>query len=130
MQTNKDLPSTWIRYRDGLCSGCIGACCTMPVEVRAEDLIRLGLTDIDEVNGSKKKLAKRLIKEKWVASYREGTDLFMLAQRPNDDCIFLDLKTRLCTVYEKRPEVYRRFPEIGPRPGYCPAKKVNITKVK
>jgi uncharacterized protein len=100
----------------------------MPVEVKAEDLIRLGVTDIDEVEGSKKKLAKRLIKERIVSSYREGTDLFMLAQRPNDDCHFLHPQTRLCTVYEKRPGVCRKFPEIGPRPGFCPSQKIHIRK--
>lgn len=100
----------------------------MPVEVRATDLVRLGLASIDEVEGSKKKLAKRLIKEKVVSSYREGTDLFMLAQKPNDDCYFLDSKTRLCSVYEKRPEVCRLFPEIGPRPGFCPAKRKPVSK--
>ncbi len=129
MRTDKDRPSTWVRYRDGLCTGCYGGCCTMPVEVKAEDLIRLGVTDIDEVEGSKKKLAKRLIKEKIVASYREGTDLFMLAQRANDDCHYLHPKTRLCTVYDKRPGVCRQFPEIGPRPGFCPNSKVSAKTV-
>jgi uncharacterized protein len=93
----------------------------MPVEVQTSDLIRLGVASVDEV--SNKKIAKRLMKEKIVSSYRSGTDLFMLAAKPNGDCYFLDSKTRLCTVYEKRPDVCRKFPEIGPRPGYCPAKK-------
>ena len=96
----------------------------MPVEVRAADLVRLGIASIDEVEASKKKLAKRLIKEKVCLSYREGTDLFMLAQKPNGDCVFLDPLTRSCTVYERRPEVCRDFPAIGPRPGYCPHLKL------
>jgi hypothetical protein len=95
----------------------------MPVEVHLTDLIRLGVTDEDEASGSIKKLAKRLIKEKIVISYRAGTNLFMLSAKPNGDCVFLDSQTRLCTVYENRPEVCRKFPEIGPRPGYCPAIK-------
>lgn len=123
MKTDKDRPSTWLKYRDGLCNGCYGSCCTMPVEVDALDLIRLGVASEDEIALSKKKLAKRLIKEKILSSYREGTDLFMLAARPNGDCYYLDTKTRLCTVYEKRPGVCRKFPEIGPRPGYCPVQK-------
>lgn len=93
----------------------------MPVEVRLADLIRLGLTSLDEVeNSSEKKVARRLIKEGLVKDYRSSTGLFMLSQRSNDDCIFLDERSRLCTVYEKRPEVCRRFPQIGPRPGFCP----------
>ncbi len=127
MKTDKDRPSTWIRYRDGLCETCHASCCTMPVEVNAQDLIRIGITDEDEVNQSKKKLAKRLIKEKVVLSYREGTDLFMLSAKPNGDCYFLDSKTRLCTVYEKRPDVCRKFPEVGPRPGWCPEARKKTT---
>lgn len=122
MKTDKDKPWTWIRYKNGMCDGCYGSCCTMPVEVQASDLIRLDLADEDEIEISKKKVAKRLIKEKVVQSYREGTDLFMLSSRPNGDCHFLHPQTRLCTVYEKRPDVCRKFPEIGPRPGFCPRK--------
>jgi Fe-S-cluster containining protein len=96
----------------------------MPVEVEASDLVRLGVATEDEISISKKKLSKRLIKEKIVSSYRSGTDLFMMEAKPNGDCRFLDSKTRLCTVYEKRPDVCRKFPEIGPRPGFCPASKV------
>jgi Fe-S-cluster containining protein len=95
----------------------------MPVEVRLSDLIRLGLVGEDEAAGSMRKLAKRLIKEGSVSSYRQGTDLFMLTQKANRDCLFLDEKTRLCKVYEKRPDVCRQFPAIGPRPGYCPGSR-------
>lgn len=93
----------------------------MPVEVTASDLVRLGIANQDEVDTSCRKLAKRLTKEKLIISYREGTDLFMLSSRPNGDCLFLHEKTRLCTRYELRPDVCRKFPEIGPRPGFCPA---------
>jgi Fe-S-cluster containining protein len=124
IKTDKDRPSTWVKYRNGLCEGCYGSCCTMPVEVRASDLLRLGIATVDEVEGSKKKLGRRLIKERLVMSYREGTDLYMLAHKPNGDCAFLDSKTRLCTVYEKRPDVCREFPSIGPRPGFCPSRRV------
>ncbi len=124
MKPNIDRPSTWKFFRQGMCTGCFGGCCTMPVEVKLVDLIRLGLTDTDEANTSIKKLAKRLIKEGVISTYRQGTDLFMLTQKANRDCYYLDLKTRLCSVYDKRPDVCRRFPEIGPRPGYCPGFKL------
>lgn len=59
-----------------------------------------------------------------ISSYREGTDLFMLTQKANGDCYFLDLKTRFCTVYDKRPSTCRNFPAIqGTRQGFCPAEK-------
>ena len=123
MKTDKDRPSTWLKYRDGFCNGCYGSCCTMPVEVDAFDLIRLGVASQDELSGSKRKLSKRLIKDGVLTSYRDGTDLFMLGSRPNGDCYYLHPITRLCTVYEKRPGVCRKFPEIGPRPGFCPVRK-------
>lgn len=123
MKTDKDKPWTWVKYREGLCNGCYGSCCTMPVEIKASDLVRLELATEDEITGSLKKVARRLIKEGVISSYREGTGNFMLTQRSNDDCYYLHPQTRLCTVYEKRPEVCRQFPEIGPKPGFCPARK-------
>lgn len=118
-----DRPSTWKPYKSGMCNGCFGGCCTMPVEIKLSDLIRLGLASEDEAQGSIKKLAKRLIKEKVVVSYRSGTEFFMLSQKANRDCIFMDSQTRLCTVYERRPDTCRQFPSIGPRPGFCPGTK-------
>ncbi len=93
----------------------------LPVEVKIEDLIRLELVTADEAIGSHKKIAKRLQREGIVKSYRTSSGLFMLEQNEGRDCYFLDKKTRLCSVYEKRPGVCREFPKtIGPRPGFCP----------
>jgi Fe-S-cluster containining protein len=92
----------------------------MPVEVKLADLIRLGLCTDDEAQGSVKKMAKRLQKEGYITSDRHGTEFFMLTQKANRDCYFLDSKSRLCTVYEKRPETCRNFPSVGPRSGFCP----------
>lgn len=95
----------------------------MPVEVKLSDLVRLGLVAESETGGSIKKIANRLKKEGFVSSYRHGTDLFMLTQKANRDCIFMNSETRLCTRYEKRPDVCRDFPSIGPKPGWCPAQR-------
>lgn len=92
----------------------------MPVEVQLSDLVRLGVVSPDEATGSIKKIAARLKRERIIVSYRKGTDLFMLGQKANRDCVFLDSVTRLCTRYELRPDVCRQFPSIGPRPGFCP----------
>lgn len=119
---DKDRPSSWKKYQAGMCTSCSAACCTMPVEVKLSDLIRLEVVSEDEAGSSLKKTAKRLMKEGIIVSYRQGTDLFMLAQKANDDCLFLNEK-RLCTVYDKRPEVCRQFPSIGPRPGHCPVSR-------
>ena len=113
-------PSTWVQYRAGLCDGCWGGCCTLPVEVSVNDLMRLGLVTEDEAAESLKKVARRLLKEGIIQAFQARTQLFVLQQRYGRDCLYLDEKTRLCTVYERRPEVCRKFPKIGPRPGYCP----------
>jgi uncharacterized protein len=110
---------TWIKYKRGLCEGCWSGCCTLPVEVSAVDLMRLGMITEDEACASLKKVARRLMKEGMIQSFHSKSQLFVLEQRQGRDCIFLDEKRR-CTVYEKRPEVCRAFPRIGPKPGYCP----------
>ena len=120
MRTDKDRPSTWVPYKNGLCQRCRGECCTMPVEVKAADIARLGWVDEEQVRLAPKRVAKELIKQKKVISYRENSGFFMLAARPNGECALLDPKTRLCTVYEKRPDTCREFPLKGPRPDFCP----------
>jgi uncharacterized protein len=124
MKTDKDRPSTWIKYDVQNCQKCTGACCTMPVEVKASDLVRLQIITQDEIDQSIKKAAKKLKKEGYITSYREGSEFFMLTQKANQDCYFLDTKTRLCTVYEKRPDTCRDFPEVvGPKVKFCPYQK-------
>lgn len=123
-QTDTQKPSTWKPYKKGLCEGCWSGCCTLPLEVSAYDLIRLEVITEDEAAVSLKKVSKKLMKAGIVQSFRATSGLFVIEQRHGRDCIFLDEKTRRCTVYEKRPEVCREFPKIGPRPGYCPASKI------
>lgn len=110
-----------------MCEGCWSGCCTLPLEVSAFDLIRLELVTEDEAAVSLKKVAKKLMKEGFVKSFKANTGLFIMEQKYGRDCIFLSAD-RLCTVYEKRPEVCRQFPKIGPRPGYCPAFKKDTEK--
>ncbi|MBC7396007.1 MAG: YkgJ family cysteine cluster protein [Bdellovibrionales bacterium] len=117
-------PSLWKPFKKGMCEGCWAGCCTLPLEVSAFDLMRLELITIDEAASSLKKVAKRLMKEGKVRSYHGSTGVFIIEQRGGRDCIFLGEKDRRCTVYEKRPEVCRQFPKIGPRPGFCPAGKL------
>lgn len=121
---DRDRPSTWKKYTDGMCETCVASCCMLPVEVKSSDLIRLKLTTQDELDNSIKKTAKRLKKEGLISSYREGTEFFMLTQKANSDCYFLDFKTRRCTVYLNRPDTCRGFPQqLGPRVSFCPVVK-------
>jgi Fe-S-cluster containining protein len=93
----------------------------MPVEVKLPDLVRLGLVGEDEAAFNIRNMVRRLVKEGWIKSYREKTGVFLLAQKNGDDCVYLDSKTRRCTVYEKRPDTCREFPQKkGSRLGWCP----------
>ncbi|WP_313410444.1 YkgJ family cysteine cluster protein [Stutzerimonas kunmingensis] len=110
---------TWVRYSAGLCRDCHATCCTLPVEVRIDDLIRLELVDAFERDEPAKNIAKRLSKAGIVEHFNHKHEIFTLARLANGDCLYLDRKTRLCTVYAKRPDTCRNHPRIGPRPGYC-----------
>ena len=119
---NQDRPSTWIPYRESYCLSCRAVCCRLPLEVRAKDLVRLGLARPEEEE-TPKKLGKRLVKEGIVRTFRAATGLFLIEQKSNGDCRFLG-EDRRCTVYEKRPDTCRDFPvKVGPRVGYCPYRK-------
>jgi Fe-S-cluster containining protein len=118
MNVNKDQPGTWIKYKSVLCNSCVATCCTMPVEVTLDDLIRLQLATVDETN--LKKIANRLIKEGIISQYREKTKLFTFIHKANGDCYFLDYD-RKCTVYENRPGVCRKFPtQMSRKLDHCP----------
>ncbi len=116
-----DRLDTWTRYRNGLCDSCAANCCTMPVEVKLPDLVRLQLVDLFEAEHEEpKQIAKRLSKAGLIAHFNFKHSIFTLARRASGDCQFLDAKTRRCTVYEQRPSTCRSHPQVSPRPGYCP----------
>ena len=115
-----DRLDTWTRWRSGLCDSCAANCCTMPLEVRLPDLVRLGLVDAFEAEHEEpKRIAKRLQKAGLIDHFNHKHSLFTMARRASGDCCFLDALTRRCTVYERRPETCRLHPQKGPRPGYC-----------
>jgi hypothetical protein len=116
-----DRLETWSKYRAGLCDRCVANCCTMPVEVRLSDLVRLGCVDPFEAeHEAPKQIAKRLLKQGVIDHFSHKHELFTLARRADGDCALLDAKTRRCTVYPQRPETCRKHPQVSPRPGYCP----------
>lgn len=110
---------TWARYYNGLCGDCHATCCTLPAEIRLDDLIRLGVVDEFERGEPVKNIARRLMKEGIIEHFNQKTGRFTLTRLSNDDCLYLDRKSRLCTVYAIRPDTCRNHPQIGPRPGYC-----------
>jgi Fe-S-cluster containining protein len=111
---------TWSRYRKSLCAECQGWCCRLPVEVRVDDLVRMAVIDAFEAEEPPKVLARRLQKNGVIDHFNFKNSLFTLARRANDDCIYLDVQSRRCTIYEQRPQTCRNHPTIGPRAGYCP----------
>lgn len=114
-----DRLETWLKYRKGLCNSCRASCCQLPVEVNLDDLIRLTIVDEFERQEPLKSIAKQLKKQGIVEHFNQKKSLFTLTRMANNDCYFLDTKTRRCSVYEQRPNACRNHPQIGPRPNYC-----------
>ncbi|SCX75502.1 YkgJ family cysteine cluster protein [Desulfoluna spongiiphila] len=115
-----ERPATWKKYNATLCTDCMALCCYLIVEVTTDDLIRLGITDEEEVAFDMKGLVKRLKKEGLITRCNLSKGKFTLATRKKGGCCFLDAHNR-CSVYEDRPEVCRMHPtRLSPRLGYCP----------
>ena len=86
--------------------GDASAWCLRAVEVEA----------IGDLSGGQRALLAQGVIQAGLAS--PGS--FILRQTDAGVCRYLGADRR-CTVYERRPEVCRSFPSIGPRPGFCPA---------
>lgn len=118
-QTRIEEPATWIKYTAKLCNECNAGCCSLPVEVQAKDLIRMGMMEDFELQENPKTIARRLKKDGVIEHYYPKKGLFTLTRLANGDCLFLDSSTRRCSIYEKRPDTCRNHPGIGPRSGFC-----------
>ena len=114
-----DNTATWAKYSPKLCHHCVASCCSLPVEVKAGDLVRMELVDEFSLQEDPKYLARRLMKQRLVDHFHARTATFTLARRANGDCIYLDSHSRRCTIYSSRPDTCRNHPGIGPRSGYC-----------
>ncbi len=122
---NADLENTatWTKYSSKLCRYCTASCCSLPVEVKVEDLVRMKLIEEFFLEENPKYLARRLHKEGHIEHFHARTATFTLARRANGDCIYLGSSTRRCTIYADRPDTCRNHPGIGPRSGYCAFRK-------
>lgn len=114
-----DRLETWVKYKSSLCGDCRATCCTMPVEARMSDLVRMGLVDAFEAEEDPRPIARRLVKAGVVERYNFKSGLFTLVRLANGDCRYLDGVTRRCTIYAQRPDTCRNHPQVGPRPGFC-----------
>lgn len=119
-QVDVNETSTWTKYKQRLCSDCRANCCTMPVEVKVVDLIRMGVITAFEAEEPIKQLAKKLKKDGVVEHFNFKNQIFTLVRFANNDCCYLEPTSRRCGIYEKRPDTCRNHPLVGPRPGFCP----------
>jgi hypothetical protein len=58
-----DETSTWAKHKQRLCVPCRANCCTMPVEVMFDDMVRMDLLSVFDADVPMKKLANQLKKE-------------------------------------------------------------------
>ena len=78
-----DRLDTWAKYSAPMCGSCISSCCTLPVEVKVKDLIRIGLVDEFELGDPPKNIAKRLQKEGIVERFNSKSEIFTLQRMSN-----------------------------------------------
>jgi Fe-S-cluster containining protein len=121
-----DNTATWAKYNKRLCDHCSACCCSLPVEVKPADLVRMQLIDEFELEEDPKYIAKRLMKQRVVEHFHAKSRTFTLARMASGDCVFLDSRTRRCIIYATRPETCRNHPQVGPRPGYCPFNRKTV----
>jgi hypothetical protein len=119
IQANIDNIATWAKHSKRLCDHCGATCCSLPVEVKSSDLIRMELMDEFELQDDLKQIARRLMKQRLVEHFHSKTGTFTLARMASGDCMFLDSRSRRCTIYQRRPDTCRNHPQVGPRSGYC-----------
>lgn len=112
--------TTWSKYNSKLCVNCNATCCTLPVEVRVSDLIRMQVISEFDQQEPAKKVAKRLKNLGVISHFNFKNEIYTLARKANDDCIYLDSTSRRCTIYAQRPDTCRNHPIVGPRSGFCP----------
>ena len=126
LEVDKNDPKTWSKYTKTSCKGCAAMCCSMPIEIRWEDLERLGFVDADDLLMPLKKTIARLKKQKVITAHREETGLFAFKQTSEGRCRYVK-DGNLCGVYENRPLVCRAFPlRMGWRHGYCPQTPLKV----
>ena len=122
-EVDKENPSSWKKFTKNSCASCIATCCTMPLEVRWEDLVALDFIAETDLAQPIRTLVSRLKKENVITAYRKESGLFAMKQTSEGKCRFL--VGNKCGVYKKRPLVCRAFPrEMGWRHGFCPQKPI------
>ncbi len=117
---NVDDTATWQRYKKGLCDDCVGSCCTLAVDVKISDLVRMKVVnEFEAEHEAPKQIAKSLAKQGIIEHFNFKTSTFTLTRLSNNDCLYLEPVTRRCSIYDKRPTTCRQHPQIGPKANFC-----------
>lgn len=114
-----DKISTWTKFQPWLCETCRANCCRMAVEVSLRDLVRMEILTWAKARLPIEDIEKELRQDGVVDHFYIKERSFILARTADGNCRYLDLDSRECSIYKKRPDTCREHPEIGPRPGFC-----------
>lgn len=89
--------------------------------MQLSDLVRLELIDPVEADHEEiRHIAERPQKGRLIDHFNQTNALFTMERQAHGDRNFLDPTTRLCTVYDQRPETRRLHPQKkSPKPDYC-----------
>ena len=118
-QGDVDDISTWTKHEPWLCESCTANCCSLPVEVKIPDLIRMGLLAKVEARRPIEMIAERLKHEGVIENLFVRERIFILARSGGDVCQYLDPEGRQCRIYANRPDTCREYPHVSARPGFC-----------
>ena len=77
-----DRTETWSHYKAGMCDTCMANCCTMPLEIKLPDLVRLELVDPFEAeHEDPRQIAKRLVKAGVIERFHQKSGIFTVMRR-------------------------------------------------
>tara|TARA_Y100000592_G_C5299452_1_gene234762 strand:+ start:42 stop:389 length:348 start_codon:yes stop_codon:yes gene_type:complete len=95
------------------CMVCVASCCSLEVEINQEDYLKMKALGLD--HGAKKHSSDFIEKN----PIYKGKELFFdelykdnfarLKKGKDGFCLFLNRETRLCSIYENRPQVCKDF---------------------
>jgi Fe-S-cluster containining protein len=119
-QGDVDRISTWTKHEPWLCETCRANCCSMPIEATLPDLVRMEIVTRAEAEGPIEKTGERLKRDGVIEHLYVRERIFILARTAGGVCRHFDPEGRTCRIYSLRPDTCREFPEIGPRPNFCP----------
>lgn len=100
------------------CNGCVSSCCSLEVDITKTEFNTLEkLGHIDSIITRSEIFIKEFPQYKNRRDFLDemnGDTFAVIKQRPDGFCQLLDVESRLCSVYDNRPNVCRDFEANGP----------------